>query len=102
LGKFFGACDQDINDGRTTDIYFKRTMQVLKERNLLVVNTLSEFTVASLPDSWPWCVFCGSEEVIRLFKGKDVDLTGITEVMLRLPELRWDLGSGHEAGRCVL
>ena len=79
LGKFFGASDQDIIDGRTTDIYFERTMQVLKERNLLGVNTLSEFTVATLPDSWPWGVFCGSEEVIRLFEGKDVDLTGIPE-----------------------
>lgn len=79
MGKFFGASDEDIADGRTTDIYFERTMQVLRERGLLGVDTLSEFTVASLPDSWPWGVFCGSEEVIRLFEGKNVDLVGIPE-----------------------
>ena len=32
MGKFFGASDQDIADGRTTDIYFERTMKVLEER----------------------------------------------------------------------
>ena len=71
MGKFFGASDQDIIEGRTTDVYFERTMQVQKERNLLGVNTRSEFTAASLPDFWPWEVFWGVE-VKLLEKGERV------------------------------
>jgi nicotinate phosphoribosyltransferase len=82
MAKFFGASDQEIMDGRTTDIYFERTMEVLRKKGLLGVNVLSEFTVAGLPNGWPWGVFCGSEEVIRLFEGRGVDLTGIPEGMV--------------------
>jgi nicotinate phosphoribosyltransferase len=79
MSRFFSATDEDIATGRTTDIYFERTMDVLKAKGLLGTHTVSEFTVGGLPDAWRWGVFCGSEELIRLLIGKKIDLYGIPE-----------------------
>ncbi len=68
-----------MRDGKTTDIYFSRAIEVLKDRDMLNDRALSEFTASSLPNSWPWAIFCGSEEMINLLEGRDVDLWGIPE-----------------------
>lgn len=65
--------------GRTTDIYFSRTMEVLAAEGMLGEEALSEFTVSELPRGWPWAVFCGLEEVLRLMEGRRIDLWGIPE-----------------------
>ena len=49
MGKFFSADHEDIRKGMTTDIYFERTVEILRAKGLLDVDTRSEFTVASLP-----------------------------------------------------
>lgn len=85
MAKFFSATDEDIEKGRTTDIYFERTMEVLRAKGLLDVSTVSEFTVGGLPDQWRWGVFCGSEELIRLLENKNIDLYGIPEGMVFKP-----------------
>lgn len=77
--KFFAATDREVAEGRTTDIYFEHTLKVLEKKGLLGVDTVSEFTVGGLPDGWEWGVLCGTEEVIRLLEGKDIDLWGIPE-----------------------
>ncbi|HSV42805.1 MAG TPA: nicotinate phosphoribosyltransferase [Methanomassiliicoccales archaeon] len=77
--KFFAASDEEVAAGRTTDIYFEHTMEVLKAKGLLGLSTVSEFTVGGLPDAWNWGVFCGSEELIRLMEGRKIDLWGIPE-----------------------
>jgi nicotinate phosphoribosyltransferase len=79
MGKFFSADDQDINGGLTTDVYFQRTEEILRSRGLLEVPTLAEFTVSSLPDQWPWAVLCGTEEMVRLLEGREVDLYALPE-----------------------
>lgn len=76
---FFTASDEDIRNGRTTDIYFVRTMQVLTAKGLLGQRAAAELTVAKLPREWPWAVFCGLEEALRLLEGKDVDVWGLPE-----------------------
>lgn len=83
--KFFSATDEEIEKGRTTDIYFERTVEVLRAKGLLDVPTVSEFTVGGLPDQWGWGVFCGSEELIRLLEGRNIDLYGIPEGMVFKP-----------------
>ncbi len=77
--RFFTASDEEIMQGRTTDIYFTRTMEVLKAKGMLEQNALAEMTVAKLPRDWPWGVLCGLEEALRLMEGKNVDIWGLTE-----------------------
>lgn len=77
--RFFSATDEDIMSGRTTDVYFTRTMEVLEAKGKLKERALSEFTVGGLPRSWPWGVFCGVEEVLRLFEGRDITIHGLPE-----------------------
>lgn len=79
MPKFFAASDQDIAAGRTTDIYFERTMEVLRSKHLLDLDTVSEFTVGGLPDRWEWGVLCGTEEMVRLLEGRDIDVYGLPE-----------------------
>lgn len=77
--RFFSASDEEIREGRTTDVYFIHTMDVLRAKGKLQERALAEFTVGGLPRSWPWGVLCGVEEVLRLFEGKDVDIWGMPE-----------------------
>ncbi len=76
---FFTASDEEIMQGRTTDIYFTRTMEVLKAKGMLQQEALAEMTVAKLPRDWPWGVLCGLEEALRLMEGKEIDIWGLTE-----------------------
>lgn len=77
--RFFTASDEDILAGRTTDIYFKRTMEILKAKGMLDIKALAEMTVAKLPRDWQWGVLCGLEEALRLLEGKEVDVWGFPE-----------------------
>ncbi|MCU0862106.1 MAG: hypothetical protein MUE65_07290, partial [Methanomassiliicoccales archaeon] len=76
---FYIASDQQIREGRTTDVYFQHTMQVLQAKGKAREEALAEFTVGGLPRSWPWGVLCGVEEVLRLFEGRKVDIRGLPE-----------------------
>ncbi len=73
------ASEEEVREGRTTDIYFERTMNVMKAKGMMGERALAEFTTSSLPNSWPWAVLCGTEEVINLLEGKDIDLWGMPE-----------------------
>jgi nicotinate phosphoribosyltransferase len=77
--RFFTASDEDIMNGCTTDIYFTRTMEVLKAKGIEEQEALAEMTVAKLPREWSWGVLCGLEEALRLLEGKDVTIWGLTE-----------------------
>jgi nicotinate phosphoribosyltransferase len=77
--RFFTASDEDILEGRTTDIYFVRTMEILRAKGLADNKALAEMTVAKLPREWPWAVLTGMEEALRLMEGKNVDIWGLPE-----------------------
>jgi nicotinate phosphoribosyltransferase len=77
--RFFTASDEDILMGRTTDIYFTRTMEVLKANGMLDQQAWAEMTVAKLPRDWEWGVLCGLEEALRLMEGKGVDIWSLPE-----------------------
>jgi len=88
MGRFFSAEHDDIQKGLTTDVYFQRTEAILKAKGLLDVHTRSEVTVADLPDAWPWAVLCGTEEVVRILEGREVDLYALPEGSLFTPRTR--------------
>lgn len=81
---FYQADVEDILSGRTADVYFERTVEILEQagRNPVV---RAEFAVKSLPDGFPWAVFAGLEEVFALLEGRDVSMRGMPEGTLIRP-----------------
>ena len=79
MDKLFIASEDDIRNGYTMDVYFERTMRILDAKGLSGMKVWAEFSAGSLPQGWPWAVFCGSEEVLRLMEGRDVDISAIPE-----------------------
>lgn len=76
---FYIATADEIRAGRTTDVYFLRTLDVLKKAGRDRARVGAEVTTGALPNGWPWGVFCGLEEVVHLLEGKAVSLWAIPE-----------------------
>lgn len=76
---FHVASADAIRAGGTTDVYFRRTLEVL-EREGADPRVVVEVRAASLPDGWPWAVLAGVEEAVALFAGReDARLAGLPE-----------------------
>ncbi len=73
---FYTAKDSDIKNGRTTDIYFVRTVEILEKENVKK-NVIAEFTTHSR--KYPWNVFVGLEEVLSLLEGVPVNVWALPE-----------------------
>ncbi len=74
--KFHMASEKDIIEGRTTDVYFVRTREIL-EKNGITSRVYAEFTVMNPP--YDWVVFAGLDEVVELLRGKNVNLYALPE-----------------------
>ena len=83
---FHIATDEEIRGGETTDIYFRRTMQVLRAKGLDRVRVVAEITSHSLPRGWPWGILCGVEEAARLLEGREVNVYSLPEGTVFRPE----------------
>lgn len=77
-GRFNVANYEEIKSGLTSDIYFFRTVEILKGENINPY-VVAEFTMHRPPKNWPWVVFTGLDEVIELLDGVPVDLYAIPE-----------------------
>ncbi len=75
---FHTADPQDIITGKITDVYFERTLKILKAKGINPM-VKAEFIAKSLPDEWPWAVFAGLEEVLYLVKNLPVRLRAMKE-----------------------
>ncbi|WP_333639273.1 nicotinate phosphoribosyltransferase [Pyrobaculum aerophilum] len=73
------ATPSEILSGRTTDVYFTRTVEVLKKAGLGDVRVRAEFHVSSLPKGYKWAVFTGLKEVVEVLRGKRVTLYAMPE-----------------------
>lgn len=73
------ATDEEIKQGKTTDIYFVRTKQVLEAKGLEKTCVVAEVTSGSLPENWRWSILCGIEELARLFENVPVDVYSMPE-----------------------
>src|SRR5881396_540776 len=79
-GRDFDSVPADeIRAGRTTDLYFVRTLDILKKAGRSRANVVAEVTTGALPNDWPWGIFCGLEEVVHLLEGKGVSLWALPE-----------------------
>ena len=79
MKQFFAASSAEIEAGETTDTYFVLTRKVLESNGMDRVRVKAEVTASELPDQWPWAVFSGVEEVIRLFEGMPVTVRAMRE-----------------------
>src|SRR5437773_10203211 len=62
---FYVATPEEIRDGRTTDLYFLRTLDILKKAGKDRTRVVAEVTAGTLPNGWPWGILCGVEEAVR-------------------------------------
>jgi nicotinate phosphoribosyltransferase len=69
---FFISDEKSIKDGKTTDIYFKRTEEILTKKKLNP-EVGAEIFLKGFPDDYGWGVLSGIEECIQLLK----DIPGI-------------------------
>jgi len=76
---FHYATDEEIKAGKTTDIYFVRTKQVLEAKGLDKVKVVAEVTPGEIHDGWPWGVLCGIEEEARLLEGCPINVYAMPE-----------------------
>src|SRR2546428_2496934 len=83
---FYIATADEIRAGRTTDIYFARTLDVLKKAGRSRANVVAEVTTGALPNGWPGGIFCGLEEVVHLLTGNDVSVWAPPEGRLFPPK----------------
>lgn len=75
---FHTASDEEIKKGETTDIYFIRTIEVLKKKGIKK-NVAMEIKANSLPNNYNWALFLGVEEVARLLEGIPVNVWAMEE-----------------------
>lgn len=76
--RFHVASEEDLLNGLVTDIYFKRTVKILKAKNIRK-KVRMEFHSMSLPKGYEWALFTGLEEALKLLEGKPVNVYAMDE-----------------------
>ncbi len=75
---FHLASPEEIKAGAIADVYFNRTVQILRARGVRT-RVKAEVRLKSLPDDWGWGILAGIEEAARLLDGLPVDVTAMEE-----------------------
>jgi nicotinate phosphoribosyltransferase len=81
---FHTADPEDVKAGRITDVYFTRTMEVIRARGA-DKRVRAEFIAKALPHNWEWAVLSGVEEVAELLQGLDVTVRSMAEGTIFYP-----------------
>src|SRR3990170_7668269 len=76
--KLHTATFEDIKAGRTTDVYFDRTIKILKAKGIDKW-VKAEFIAKNFPEEWEWGVFAGIEESLNLFEGMKINVRAMPE-----------------------
>ena len=72
------ADPKEVREGKVTDVYFTRTLQILKAKNADKW-VRAEFVAKGLPHGWTWAVLAGIEECAELLKGLKVSVRSMPE-----------------------
>ena len=75
---FHLADPKDIKEGKITDVYFERTVEIIKTKGI-DRRVAAEVRASQLPNSYPWAVLAGLDEVLTLFEGIKVNLWAMRE-----------------------
>jgi len=68
----------EIKSGKTTDIYFVRTEEILKALGVHKRVTVG-ITASSFPEGWPWAVATGMHDALLVLEGRPVDVEAVEE-----------------------
>lgn len=74
----------EIRSGKVTDVYFDRTLKILKAKGL-DKEVKAEFIAKELPNDWPFAILAGVEEVAALTKGMPVTIRMMEEGSIFYP-----------------
>jgi len=77
-GMFHVASPEDIKNGKLTDIYFVRTMEVLKAKKIDKW-VKAEFIAKRFPEDYGWGVLAGIEETAYLLKELKIKVKAMEE-----------------------
>ncbi|MBI4610617.1 MAG: nicotinate phosphoribosyltransferase [Candidatus Rokubacteria bacterium] len=75
---FHLASDAEIKAGEVHDVYFGRTVQILRQRGERK-RAKAEVRLKSLPEDWQWGILAGIEEAAALLSGLPVDVWAMDE-----------------------
>lgn len=75
---FHTADPADIKAGLITDVYFVRTLEILRRKGIQSVVT-AEVLLKAFPAGWTWGVLAGVEEAAHLLTGLPVDVDAFPE-----------------------
>ena len=81
---FHTASDAEIKGGEVYDVYFERTVQILKARGDRK-RVKAEVYLKALPEDWDWGVLAGIEEAAALLEGVPVDVRAMDEGTIFAP-----------------
>jgi nicotinate phosphoribosyltransferase len=81
---FHTADPKDIISGKITDVYFERTIRILKAKKINPA-VKAEFIAKSLPDNWQWAIFAGLEEAMYLMKYLKIKVRAMKEGTIFYP-----------------
>jgi nicotinate phosphoribosyltransferase len=81
---FHIASEREILSGKVTDVYFERTLKVLKARGIDPVVKM-EVIAKGLPGGSEWGVFAGLEEALHLLKKLPVKVRALREGSVFFP-----------------
>jgi nicotinate phosphoribosyltransferase len=75
---FHTASDAEIKSGEVYDVYFERTVEILKSRGDRK-RVKAEVYLKALPEDWDWGVLAGIEEAAALLENVPVDVQAMDE-----------------------
>ncbi|MBI4240916.1 MAG: nicotinate phosphoribosyltransferase [Candidatus Rokubacteria bacterium] len=75
---FHLATESEIKAGEVHDVYFSRTVQILRQRGDRK-RAKAEVRLKSLPEDWRWGILAGIEEAAALLQGLPVDVWAMDE-----------------------
>lgn len=78
MKRFHTASEEEILKGRTTDVYFQRTIEILRKKGIKK-RVVAEFVVKKFPDGYEWGVLAGIEECIGLLTSLRVNSWSMEE-----------------------
>ncbi len=81
--RFNTASEEEIRSAAVADVYFHRTMEVLRARGLADTPVHMEVTYKTSSDDW--FVVCGLDEVAALLEGSEAEARAVPEGMICRP-----------------
>ena len=75
---FLTADPEEILAGKITDVYFERTLKIMKAKNINPV-VKAEFIAKNLPNDWSWAVLTGIQEAMELMARLKIKVRAMKE-----------------------